>query len=64
MTPSMKEQAKLIAERDKLLSEAEKDKTHANMTNIRRKLENNPADPQYIFTEIGIGCRMIDNENQ
>lgn len=64
MTPSMKEQAKLIAERDKLLSEVEKDKTHANMTNIRRKLENNPADPQYIFTEIGIGCRMIDNENQ
>lgn len=60
----MKEQAKLIAERDKLLSEVEKDKTHANMTNIRRKLENNPADPQYIFTEIGIGCRMIDNENQ
>lgn len=64
MTPSMKEQAKLIAERDKLLSEAEKDKTYANMANIRRKLENNPADPQYIFTEIGIGCRMIDNENQ
>ncbi|MBP3474740.1 MAG: response regulator transcription factor [Lachnospiraceae bacterium] len=34
-----------------------------NMANIRRKLENNPADPQYILTEIGIGYRMIDNEN-
>lgn len=34
-----------------------------NMANIRRKLEKNPADPQYIFTEIGIGYRMIDNEN-
>ncbi len=34
-----------------------------NMANIRRKLENNPADPQYIFTEIGIGYRMVDNEN-
>lgn len=34
-----------------------------NMANIRRKLESNPADPQYIFTEIGIGYRMIDNEN-
>lgn len=34
-----------------------------NMANIRRKLELNPADPQYIFTEIGIGYRMIDNEN-
>ena len=34
-----------------------------NMANIRRKMEKNPADPQYIFTEIGIGYRMIDNEN-
>ena len=34
-----------------------------NMANIRRKMELNPADPQYIFTEIGIGYRMIDNEN-
>lgn len=34
-----------------------------NMANIRRKMERNPADPQYIFTEIGIGYRMIDNEN-
>ena len=34
-----------------------------NMANIRIKLEHNPADPQYIFTEIGIGYRMIDNEN-
>lgn len=34
-----------------------------NMANIRRKMEQNPADPQYIFTEIGVGYRMIDNEN-
>ena len=34
-----------------------------NMANIRRKVEQNSADPQYIFTEIGIGYRMIDNEN-
>lgn len=31
-----------------------------NMANIRRKLERNPAQPEYIFTEIGIGYRMID----
>lgn len=31
-----------------------------NMANIRRKLEQNPADPQYIFTEVGVGYRMID----
>lgn len=33
-----------------------------NMANIRRKIEKNPAQPQYVFTEIGIGYRMIDNE--
>ena len=31
-----------------------------NMANIRRKLEQNPADPQYIFTEVGVGYRIID----
>lgn len=29
-----------------------------NMAHIRRKLEANPAEPQYIFTEIGVGYRM------
>lgn len=33
-----------------------------NMANIRRKIEKNPADPQYIFTEIGVGYRMQENE--
>ncbi|MEF9840856.1 MAG: response regulator transcription factor [Lachnospiraceae bacterium] len=33
-----------------------------NMANIRRKIEKNPAEPQYIFTEIGIGYRMIEDE--
>lgn len=31
-----------------------------NMANIRRKIEENPAEPRYIFTEIGVGYRMID----
>jgi len=31
-----------------------------NMANIRRKLEKNPAEPQYIFTEVGVGYRMVD----
>lgn len=34
-----------------------------NMANIRRKIEKNPADPQYIFTEIGVGYRMLESEN-
>ena len=34
-----------------------------NMANIRRKIEKKPADPQYIFTEIGVGYRMLDGEN-
>lgn len=31
-----------------------------NMANIRRKLEKNPAVPEYILTEIGVGYRMIE----
>lgn len=31
-----------------------------HMANIRRKLEKNPAEPQYIFTEIGVGYRMTE----
>ena len=34
-----------------------------NMANIRRKLEQNPAQPQYVFTEIGVGYRMRENES-
>lgn len=33
-----------------------------NMANIRRKLEKNPAEPHYIFTEIGIGYRMLEDK--
>lgn len=33
-----------------------------NMANIRRKIEDNPADPHYIFTEVGIGYRMKEDE--
>lgn len=32
-----------------------------NMANIRRKIEKNPAEPQYILTEIGVGYRMTEN---
>ncbi len=34
-----------------------------NMANIRRKIEKNPACPQYLFTEVGVGYRMRENEN-
>jgi two-component system, OmpR family, KDP operon response regulator KdpE len=33
-----------------------------NMANIRRKLEDNPAEPQYIVTEVGVGYRMVEVE--
>ncbi len=33
-----------------------------NMANIRRKLEKNPAEPEYIFTELGVGYRMLEDE--
>lgn len=31
-----------------------------NMANIRRKIEENPSEPKFIFTEIGIGYRMVE----
>ncbi|MDD3205869.1 MAG: response regulator transcription factor [Lachnospiraceae bacterium] len=31
-----------------------------NIANIRRKIEKNPADPEYIFTEPGVGYRMTE----
>ena len=33
-----------------------------NMANIRRKIEKNPASPEYIFTEIGVGYRMVEGD--
>lgn len=32
-----------------------------NMANIRRKIEPNPAEPIYIFTEVGVGYRMLED---
>ena len=32
-----------------------------NMANIRRKIEENPAQPRYIFTEVGVGYRIADS---
>ena len=32
-----------------------------NMANIRRKLGENPSEPRYIHTELGIGYRMLDD---
>ncbi len=31
-----------------------------NMANIRRKIEENPAEPKYIHTEVGVGYRMTE----
>ncbi len=33
-----------------------------NMANIRRKLEVTPAEPKYLFTEVGVGYRMREDE--
>ena len=33
-----------------------------NMANIRRKIEKNPAEPKYIFTEMGVGYRMVESD--
>ena len=31
-----------------------------NMANIRRKIEKNPAEPEYFFTEVGVGYRLAE----
>jgi two-component system KDP operon response regulator KdpE len=33
-----------------------------NMANIRRKIEKNPAEPEYIFTEAGVGYRLREED--
>ena len=32
------------------------------MAGLRRKIEKNPATPEYILTEIGVGYRMKSDE--
>lgn len=32
-----------------------------NMANIRRKLKENPSNPKYVLTELGIGYRMLED---
>ena len=34
-----------------------------NMANIRRKIEATPGEPKYIFTELGVGYRMLEDES-
>jgi two-component system KDP operon response regulator KdpE len=33
-----------------------------HMANIRRKVEPNPDEPRYIFTEVGVGYRMAESD--
>lgn len=35
-----------------------------NMANIRRKIEENPAEPRYILTEVGVGYRLSADEDE
>ena len=32
-----------------------------HMASIRRKIEPDPNEPRYIFTEVGVGYRMADD---
>ena len=34
-----------------------------NMANIRRKIEPDPAEPIYLFTEVGVGYRMLEDSS-
>ena len=39
----------------------EQNALRVNMANIRRKIEENPAEPKYILTEVGVGYRIVEN---
>lgn len=41
-------------------AEADNSILRVNVANIRRKIEANPGEPRYLFTEIGVGYRMAD----
>jgi len=44
-------------------ADAEDNQTlRVNMTNIRRKIEDDAGQPKYLFTENGIGYRMVSQE--
>jgi two-component system, OmpR family, KDP operon response regulator KdpE len=42
--------------------ESERQALRVNMANIRRKLEINPAEPEYVVTEVGVGYRMVEEK--
>ena len=33
-----------------------------HMANLRRKLEQNPEEPRYLFTEVGVGYRLAEGD--
>ena len=33
-----------------------------HMANLRRKLEPNPEEPRYLFTEVGVGYRLAEGD--
>ncbi len=43
-------------------ADADNQTLRVNMANIRRKIETNPAEPKFIFTEIGVGYRMLESD--
>ena len=63
-----------IKQQEKIRLEMEQEKMHANLlraishdirtplASIRRKIEPNPNEPRYIFTEVGVGYRMAEGD--
>jgi DNA-binding response OmpR family regulator len=41
--------------------ESERLALRVNIANLRKKIKENPANPRYIMTEIGIGYKMSEN---
>ncbi len=41
-------------------AECDRQILRVNMANIRRKIENDPSQPKYIVTEVGVGYQMVE----
>jgi Zn-dependent M32 family carboxypeptidase len=37
-------------------------KLRRGIVEIRRKIEENPAEPKYLFTEVGVGYRIAESD--
>ena len=51
-----------LKQQEKLKADSEREKMRANLANIRKKLGERPGERRYISNELGVGYRMISDD--